>query len=127
MSTPNPNTLDPAEIVKLPMRRNVPLNGLTREQVIALGHDPDEIEAGWLIAREGQQQEARLVEAQILAAAHQTVAEGNLTYAEAADALHAAGFHAAHAVLVQQWQEEEGWYAAQEAAEELAYLDAEGY
>lgn len=127
MSTPNPNTLDPEEIRKLPVRRDLPLNGLTEAQVRAIGADPKEVEAGRLSHNIWADQQRRNEDAQLALAAQQAVAEGEVTYAEAAQALLAAGRHDAHDAVVRMWREEEGQYAAQSAADERPFMDAEEY
>jgi hypothetical protein len=121
------STMNPEEIRRLPVNRNLLYNGLSREQVIAIGANPDEVEAGRMAHNEWAAQQRLNEDAQLALAAQQAVAEGETTYAEAAAALLAAGRHDAHNAVVQQWREDEGWYAAQDAADALAYLDAEEY
>jgi hypothetical protein len=118
--------MNPEEIRKLPVNRNLPYNGLTREQVIALGADPDEVEAGRLAHNEWATQQRRSEDVQLALAAQEAVAEGNATYAEAAQALLAAGRREAHDAVVQMWREEEAFYMPSEA-DEVGVMDAEQY
>src|SRR5207248_3236178 len=103
------STMNPEEIRRLPIRRDLLYNGLTREQVVAIGFDPDEVEAGRLAHNEWASQQRRDEDAQLALAAQQAVAEGEVTYAEAAQALLAAGRRDAHGAVVQMWREEESW------------------
>lgn len=121
------SAMNPEEIRKLPMRRDLPYNGLTREQVLAIGADPDEVEAGRQSLNQWAEQQARHDEAQLFLAAQEAVANGELTYVEAAEALHAGGFQGAHALLVQQWQQDDAEFAALDAADELAVMDSAQY
>jgi hypothetical protein len=123
----DPNTLDPEQIRHLPMRRDLPLNGLSEAQTRALGFNPEEIEAARLSQIEWAAQQRINEDAELVLAAQQAVSEGETTYAEAAQALLAAGRRDAHDAVVQQWREDEGWYAEQDAADELVYMDAEQY
>jgi hypothetical protein len=109
---------------------DLPYYGASREDVAALGANPDDVETGRLAARENQQQQARLDEKGILLAATEAVENGEMTEAEAARALAAAGLHSAHSAFVQQWQAEESApseWDVQEAIEALAYLSADEY
>jgi hypothetical protein len=105
----------------------LPYYGATREEIAALGADPDEVEAERLAAAEGRLQAAHEENVQLVAAAQDVVMQGDATYAQAAQALLAAGKREAHDALVALWQEDENWYAEQEAAEANQYLDAGEY
>lgn len=78
-------------------------------------------------SRQRGAEQQRNEDVQLALAAQQAVAEGEISYAEAAQALLAAGRQEAHDAVVQMWREEEGWYTAQEAADEFSVLDAEQY
>jgi hypothetical protein len=127
MSTIDYNTLDPEQIRKLPVRRELPYSGLSEAQVRALGLDPAEVEEHRLSALEWQQQQSVNNEANLLAAAQEAVATGEMTYSEAALWLRDSGRQTAHDAFVQQWREEEAAERAEDAAFEVTALDAEGY
>jgi hypothetical protein len=122
--TPDPNSTNEAYQALVP--------GLTPETIAQfreLGLSPEQVELGYRRQYdvEAQQQQQLNEDVQLALAAQQAVADGETTYAEAAAALLAAGRQDAHDAVVQQWREDEGWYAAQDAADELAYMDAEQY
>lgn len=123
----NQNTLDPNEIRKLPIRRDLPLNGLTEEQTRALGLDPQEVEANRLARNIWANQQEREESASLVAAAWHAVEQGMTTHGEAAQALLMAGRRDAHDAFVSVWQAEERQYAEQEAAELLPFLDSNEY
>lgn len=127
MTATDPTTLDPEEIRKLPVQRDLPYNGLTREQVIAIGGDPDEVET--MRASQGEWAEQRRVatEADAVLAAQRLVESGELLAADAAEALRAGGFHDAHAAFVQEWRAEEGLVAAIDALADRSFYNAEQY
>lgn len=121
------STLDPNEIRKLPIRRDLPLNGLTEEQTRALGLDPQEVEANRLARNIWAGQQKHEEDVQLVAAARYAVDQGDATHAEAAQTLLDAGRHDAHDAFVHLWQEEERQFAEEEAAELLPFLDANEY
>jgi hypothetical protein len=121
------STMNPEEIRALPMRRDLPLNGLSEAQTRAIGLDPQEVETSRLAQNEWAAQQRINEDAELVLAAQQAVADGNATYAEAAQALLAAGRRDAHDAVVQMWHEEESWYGEQDAVDALAYLDVNEY
>ena len=128
MTTPaDPNTLDPEQIRKLPFRRELPYNGLTPEQVRAIGFDPAEVEANRHLANEARAESRREEDAGVLAAARQAVENGDAFPAEAAQALLLAGRREAHDAFVALWQAEERAAALEEQAEAVQWMDAEQY
>lgn len=96
------STLDPAETAKLPVRRDLPYNGLTREQVVAIGGDPDAVEAGRLAVNQGLLEDAQRQSETLAMAAARAVAEGGVTGAEAAQQLLAVDRHA-HDLFAAAW------------------------
>jgi hypothetical protein len=66
-------------------------------------------------------------DAELVLAAQQAVTEGDTTYAEAAQALLAAGRQDAHDAVVHLWREEENWATGLDAADEFAVMDVEQY
>lgn len=105
----------------------LPYYGATREEIAALGHDPDEVEAGRLAAAESRSQAAQEENVNLVAAALLAVEQGESTHGEAAQALLMAGLRDAHDAFVSLWQDEERQFAEQEAAELLPFLDAGEY
>lgn len=101
------STLDPNEIRKLPVQRDKPYNGLTKEQVLAIGGDPDAVEAGRLAVNEGLQEDAYRQSETLALAAARAVAAGSVTEAEAAQQLLAVD-RAAHDWFTQAWRQQEG-------------------
>jgi hypothetical protein len=129
-STIDPNTLDPEQIGKLPIDRSKPFNGLSEEQVRAFGRDPEEVENARLEQNAFAAAKALSEDATLVLAAQQAVEDWEMTPAEAALGL-AEASPRAHDLFVEQWQKTEAEEAASEAAEEAAwdatYLDAESY
>jgi hypothetical protein len=127
MSTIDPNTLDPEQIRKLPLRFDLPLNGLTEEQQRAIGADPAEVEAARLANQAWRSQRAEQEATQLAVGAATLVQDGLLTEYEAAQMLLQQGEQRAHALFVQAWREEEAREAAELAASDLEFADAETY
>jgi hypothetical protein len=129
--------MTPEEIRKLPMRQDLPYNGLTPEQVVAIGLDPSEVEAARLSSNEWaaqlaaqqatQQAEAALQEAAMLATAAQEAVTNGQTPAEVAEILLNNGQSLAHQMFVAAWRQEEAEEAALEEADDLAMMNAEEY
>jgi hypothetical protein len=123
----DPNTLDPEQIRHLPFDRSKPLNGLTEEQLRAIGGDPEFVENArneqnaWEAARAIQQQAALVV------ATQEAVDDFELSPAEAAFGLAESGHSSAHDLFVEQWQKAEAEEAAAEAAWNASELDAASY
>jgi hypothetical protein len=113
------------------MRRDLPYNGLTRAQVLAIGADPEEVEAGrlaqnqWAAQRAAEQHRQHVAE--VLEAAQMSVATGQATPAEIATLLWSHGEREAHAAFLAGWEQEEAELAAYEAADELSIADVEQY
>jgi hypothetical protein len=125
------STMNPEEIRRLPVRRELPYNGLTREQVLAIGADPDEVEAArlsqnqWAEQRAAEQQQEHV--AQVLEAAQTAVLTGEATQAEVAAMLYAHGEREAQATFLADWEQEEAELRAYDAADELSFADVEQY
>jgi hypothetical protein len=105
----------------------LPYYGSTREEVIARGLDPDDVEAGRLYAAESRAQAALEENVNLVAAALQAVEQGEKTHGEVAQALLMAGRVDAHDAFVSLWQDEERQFAEQEAVELVPFLDANEY
>lgn len=121
--TTDPNTLDPNEIRSLPMRRDLPYNGLSVEQVRAIGGDPEAVEAARIATNEYTAQQQFNEEALIAASTRQAIADGVLTESEAATGLRGLGLDRAHQIVVEDWKLRE----AQEQAGDIVYMSAEDY
>lgn len=102
MTTTDRNTLDPEQILKLPVDRTQPLNGLTEEQTRALGLDPAEVETARLAQLEWTQTQQLTSDAELVLAAQHAVNIGDVTPVEAALALRQSGRQAAHDLFVQE-------------------------
>ena len=125
---PNPATLDPEEIRKLPFQPNLKYNGLTEDQVRAIDLDPTQVEESRLIANEARDEAFRAEGVALAVAALRAVNAGDVdSTARAAEALRAAGRPDAADLLTQAWQQEAAEARAIEAAEELDWLDADEY
>lgn len=88
-------TLDPDSIRKIPMRRDLPYNGLTREQCEAIGIDPDSYEAARVEANADHAARTQREATEIVAAAREAISNGELTPARAASIILSAGTESA--------------------------------
>jgi len=121
------SNLNPEQIRALPLRRDLPLNGLTPEQVVAIGGDPDAVEAARLASNEFAAEQQMQQNVQIVLAAEQAVAEGDMTPVQAAAELAARGLHTAHDAFVARRLEAEAQEAAEEQSDWLEFAPMSEY
>lgn len=104
-----------------------PYYGVTPDELVAQGLDPDEVEAGRLSHVEWQAEKRAQDAAELVAVARAGVAAGELLPAEAAKILLDGGHSEAHAAFWEKWKSDEAADAASTAADDLALLDADDY